>query len=428
MDAFRVVPKSSSIGMWEFGYPENYWVPFTDNGLEFSSGDNTVPAISNKDFHNFRQVIINNTNHGNVVTDAQRDIIKELTGKVPEHEVRKSFVEKYFMIRIFSPADFTIIAPDGKKLGKDFANNQNINEIDDAFYSGFNTDTEFAVIPNPLDGEYKIELQGTGNGEYKISVSGIDNATSTDQEFIGQITTGATQDFKISYASSSSGLVGDLQPQDTIPPSLVVNSPAEAASYKHNEKVLIDYEASDDFSGIASAEMKIDDKLISSTTVNLFDYQIGTHTLSIIVSDKVGNSTEKKVNFIIVADIKSSIADIEEIYRKGWLKNLARKNILISELKFLDNALSLIDKEKSETIKKIEETNNNPKPSAKAKEKNIAALNNKLNELNKNRSSIIKLNLAIFEITLNDAKKSNYLNQVGYAIIKSDLDYLKNNL
>lgn len=423
MYTFRVVPKNSSVGMWEYGYPENYWVPFSDHGIEKGNGDNTVPAISNKDFNNFDQNIFYGSDHLTVVTYAQSDVIKKLTGISPSQEVKNNFIKNYFMVRIFSPADFVIIAPDGKKLGKDFFNNQNINEIAGAYYSG-----KFATIPNPLDGEYKIELQGTGNGEYKLSVSGISEATSTDKDFIGQITTGAIQDFKLDYSSSSPDLLADLQPQDIIPPSLIVNYPIGGKSYNHGDKIIINYQASDDFSGLAATEIKIDNELISSTTVNLFDYKNGSHTLSIVVHDQSGNSTEKKVNFNLTADIKSTITDIGEIYKRGWLKSLCRKTVLISELKILDSALSLFDKAKNEIIKKTEEIKNNSKLSAKAKEKLIVSLNKELTELDRNQQKIINLNLGIFEKTLNEAKKSNYLNQVGYDIIKGDLEYLKINL
>jgi len=423
INAFRVVPRNSSIGMWEYGYPENYSIPFTDHGVENGPGDNTVPAISNKDFNNFDQNIFINSNHLTIVSDAQSAVIKELTGSSPSQEVRKNFIKKFFMARIFSPADFLITAPDGKKVGKDFSSGQAINEIDGAYYSG-----KFATIPDPLDGEYRIELQGTGNGEYKLSISGINDATSTDKDFSGQITIGAIQDFKIDYSSSGPDLVGDLQPQDIVPPSLTINSPLAGGNYKHSDKMMIDYQSSDDFSGVASAEIKIDDKFISSTTVDLFDYQIGTHTLSILVYDEAGNTTEKKVAFSITADIKSAIADIEEIYKRSWLKSSSRKNILIGELKILDGALNLFDKAKNEISEKIEETENNTKLSVKAKEKFIAELNKELIKLVKNREKIIKLDLAIFEKTLNKAEKSNYLNQTGYDIIKNNLEYLENNL
>jgi pimeloyl-ACP methyl ester carboxylesterase len=432
LNYIRVNKNSSQGEKWEYGKPQNYGNKKTDQGLEYDNGDDTVPEISNQNFYNSTEKYIASTSHMQIVTDAQSDVIEELTGKRPEKEIRENIFTKFVMIRIFSPADFVIIAPDGKKLGKDFANNQNINEINGAFYSGVSTDGEFAVIPDPLDGEYKVELQGTGNGEYKLSVSGIDDATSTDKDFTGQITTGAIQNFNINYSSSSPDLLADLQPQDTTPPNLTINSPLEGSSYKHSDKMIVKYDASDDFSGIASVEMRIDNKLISSTTINLFDYQLGAHTLLMIARDQVGNSTEKKVNFKIITDIKSAIADIETTYKNGWLKNLCRKNILIGELKILAGTLNFIDKEKSRINKMIEETKNNPKLNAKTKEKFIDTWNKELVELDKNRQKTIKIDLTIFEKTLNENKKFNkkfnYLNQTGYAIIKDDLKYLKNNL
>jgi triacylglycerol esterase/lipase EstA (alpha/beta hydrolase family) len=422
------VKKAVSGEKWEYGKPENYGNEKTDQGLEYGEGDGTVPKFSNHNFYNSTEIFINNAEHRQIVTDAQRDVIKELTGKSPEKEIRENIFSKFLIIRIFSPADFVVIAPDNKRLGKDFVNNQNINEINGAFYSGFNTDTEFAVIPDPLDGEYKVELQGTGLGEYKLSVSGIDEATSTDKDFTGQITTGAIQNFSIDYSSSSPDLLADLKPQDLTPPNLTIDSPLEGASYKHGDKMKINFAVSDDFSGVSSTVMEIDDKIISTTTVNLFDYQIGAHILAIIAHDKAGNYAEKKINFKIITDIKSTIADIDEAYKRGWLKNSLQKNILIAELKILDGELSLADKGKGDLIKQIIEIQNNPKLTAKAKERLVAELNKKIAELEKNRPKIIKLDLAIFEKTLETIKKSNYLNQAGYGIIKSDLEYLKNNL
>jgi triacylglycerol esterase/lipase EstA (alpha/beta hydrolase family) len=423
VNIFRVVPHNSSIGMWEYGYPENYYNPLTDQGLEYGAGDNTVPEISNGHFNNFDQDVFYGSNHMKIVSDAQGAVIKELTGTSPNQEVKKNFIQKIFMARIFSPADFLITAPDGKRVGKNFAAGQDINEIDGAYYSG-----KFATIPNPLDGEYKVELQGTGNGKYQLSISGIDDATSTDKNFTGQITTGAIQDFKINYSSSSPELVGSLQPQDIIPPSLIINSPLVGSSFKHGDKMTINYAASDDFSGVSSTIIKIDNKLISSTTVNLFDYQIGVHTLSVVVFDKAGNSTEKKINFSITADIRSTISDIKETYKRGWLKNSSQRDLLIGDLNILDVALKLLDDAKNVIIKKIEDTKNNTKLSAKEKDKAIANFNKELAVLNASRQGAINLDLTIFEKTLNAAKKSNYLNQAGYDIIKSDLEYLKNNL
>ena len=92
------------------------------------------------------------------------------------------------MPQYFSPADIVLIAPDGKKVGKDFATGQEINEIAGAFYSGFDTDDEYITIPDPLDGEYKFEIQGTGNGgDFEIQANYIDNNNSVTKEYSNTI-------------------------------------------------------------------------------------------------------------------------------------------------------------------------------------------------------------------------------------------------
>jgi hypothetical protein len=122
------------------------------------------------------------------------------------------------------------------------------------------------------------------------------------------------------------------------------------------------------------------------------------------------------------------MADIEEIYRRDWLKNFCQKNILIGEFKVLDNTLDFVDKAGNEINRKIEETSSNLKLGAKIKEKVIKELNKKLEELIKSKEKMIKLDLSVFEKSLDKAKKFNYLNQMGYDIIKIDLEYLRINL
>lgn len=210
IDNLRVVDEDFTFGEWEHGYPENYSTPFTDHGLEYGAGDKTVPERSNKDFVGLENVVIESDHHF-IVTDAQKQIIKELTGTEPQEEVRLNIFQKYLMVRIFSPADFVIIAPDGKRLGKDFINEQEINEIQGAFYSGFSGDIEFALIPNPMDGEYTIELQGTGEGEYRLSVSYIDDEKDIDSDFVGIIETDQIKEFNINYEEEAEDPIDDLE-------------------------------------------------------------------------------------------------------------------------------------------------------------------------------------------------------------------------
>ena len=113
-----------------------------------------------------------------------------------------------------------VVAPDGKRLGKDFANNTEFGEIPDAFYSGFNTDNEYAIIPNPLPGEYKVETVGTGGGEYTIVARYSNLATTTQAEVVGTTTQGEVIGHTLALSPTTTVVVitADIPPQTEVTP------------------------------------------------------------------------------------------------------------------------------------------------------------------------------------------------------------------
>lgn len=175
IDVLRVEDKDFVFGEWEHGYPENFNDVFFggDHGLEYSEGDETVSNRSNNNFANFPTEVLN-FDHTSIVTEAQKIIINELTGIMPDEMVRKNIFKKWLFIREHSPVDLQIIAPDGKKIGKDFETGQILNEIDGAFYSGYENVGEFVLIPEPSQGVYKILTQGLSNGTFGLSVGYFD--------------------------------------------------------------------------------------------------------------------------------------------------------------------------------------------------------------------------------------------------------------
>jgi len=66
-----------------------------------------------------------------------------------------------------------VISSSGEKIGKNFETGGTYDEIEGAYYSGFDTNTEFLTIPNPEDGEYTVLTEGTGTGEYTIETAKI---------------------------------------------------------------------------------------------------------------------------------------------------------------------------------------------------------------------------------------------------------------
>ncbi|MBI4093516.1 hypothetical protein HY417_01000 [Candidatus Kaiserbacteria bacterium] len=204
--AIRATDPSQYFPAWEHGYPEDYYSFFGDHGLEYGDGDETVPLASATFIES--DLLIAPNSHNTLPTETEGEIYRILTGKVAG-TLRRDFdsvAEKLLHIKIFSPADLLVVDPDGKKIGKDL-NGQEVNEILNAFYTGFGTDTEFIAILNPLDGKYKIYTQGTGSGPYSVETSFISNATTTDASFTGNTAPGITSQLNLEVSD------GEISPE-----------------------------------------------------------------------------------------------------------------------------------------------------------------------------------------------------------------------
>lgn len=194
--------------LWEHGEPDGFYDWFSDHGLENGAGDDTVPLVSNNRFANFKQASFFDSTHQSIVSKAQKTIIKELTGNEPELEIVSSPIEKLLMFRIFSPADFQVIDPDGQRLGRNFSGAGVIEEIAGGYYSGFaSTTAEYVIISNPLSGEYQIKLLGTDTGNYRLTANYIDGVTSTEAVYEGVITCDESQTLKLTYQNQAVDLV-----------------------------------------------------------------------------------------------------------------------------------------------------------------------------------------------------------------------------
>ena len=186
---YNVVPKSGD--MWKHGIPKWFGIPALEElGKRTSDGDETVPLFSAE----ASAIPSNNTiylpsSHNDLPTDAQQDILELLTRRRPTEKIDEWQIDDILATFIFSPIDVQIISPSGKRLGKNFETGEEYNEIEGAYYTGHSTNTEFLVIPNPEDGEYKIKTQGTGNGDYTMKISKI----SENEEESTETITGNTE-------------------------------------------------------------------------------------------------------------------------------------------------------------------------------------------------------------------------------------------
>ena len=223
LNFLRVIPDPNlNDNKWQNGYPENLDRNF--ESLEKGSGDKTVPFVSANSLNNVEVIETNSSDHKNLPTAMQEEIIKSLTGKTPDNFYNSKItltIKKWFFLRVYSPVDFVVIAPDGKRVGKDFNNNAEVNEIPDAFYSGFNNEAEFVLIPNPEEGQYEVKIQGVdGGGEYTLASSYINEDDEDSVEFSGIASQSAEKTFEINFSPESENPVSEIEP--IVSPDIVI--------------------------------------------------------------------------------------------------------------------------------------------------------------------------------------------------------------
>ncbi len=174
----KIVKKGNK--KWMHGSPENLSGEIEEN-LSKVDGDGTVPLFSARG--EFSESIELDAKHIALPTKAQCDIFYRLTNK----NKGCKYVDRWdninlLLFQVFSPVDIQVVAPNGERVGKNFEKGEIYNEIEGAYYTGYNTATEFLTIPNPQIGEYKILTQGTDNGDYRIEATYIYQNENEAQE------------------------------------------------------------------------------------------------------------------------------------------------------------------------------------------------------------------------------------------------------
>ena len=235
----------------------------------------------------------------------QQYIIEILTGKKPtayfDAELAYN-ISRWSIFRVYSPVDFVVITPDGRRIGKNFENNTEINEIENAFYTGFDDHTEFVLIPNPQDGDYKVELQGIdGGGQYTMAVSFIDENNpqlNSEVQTNSFIASGSIDSFKVNYQAD--------------------NPEITAMESEIDFKKLINL--TDDFYN--------NGQISKNDAYNFLINNLGQLDSKY---DKIITGEEK---YNIEKQLEHMIGKIGFYYEKNWLDELA-KNILISNINLL---------------------------------------------------------------------------------------------
>ncbi len=119
---------------------------------------------------------------------------------------------------------------------------------------------------------------------------------------------------------------------DTQGPTITINSPA-AAEYGHDQTVTIDFDVSDDLSGVYAVQATLDGRPVTDgEVVNLLTMSLGPHTLAVQAEDTARNLTQASVTFRLVATSSSLRATIALLLASGQVDNQGVTRDLLSKV------------------------------------------------------------------------------------------------
>lgn len=228
---------SSTNSFWIDGMPDGFKGETGDRGLEKGSGDGTVPTNGNILDSSIQNQEISG-DHQRLPTLAEANIYSILTNKTASTTFNHNYVIdlRVLLLQLLSPVDMLVIAPDGKRMGKNFQTGEEYNEIPGAFYSGYQTDEEYITILNPLDGEYKVEVQGTDNGgKFGIDTSYISDSSSVSKEYSDNIEPGEIKETSVITGGNENNLFLEIKTKGESASGLIPNSLSSRSGSKHHE-------------------------------------------------------------------------------------------------------------------------------------------------------------------------------------------------
>lgn len=390
--------------MWPHGYPEDYYSLFGDHGLERGSGDGTVPLPS----ASFVDSNIRTTSysHNALPLEAQGDVFHLLTDKIAGVLSREfeSGVKKLLHIKMLSPADLLVIDPDGKRIGKDVVTT--VNEIGEAFYSGANSEVEFITIPNPIDGNYSIVVQGIGSGAYAVEVAYISEDAVVEERYQGGTKPAQITELGLRFDAEYPEAMA-LVASDTEAPAITITDPV-SKDYVRSGQLPIAVSA-EDASGLQILETKLGTTTISNSgSVDLFFEKLGTSTITASATDIYGNSTSSARTFRIIATASSTISDFERAYALGWMTKKAYDN-----LRQKIRAIIVVRKVIKNIVQTVVETGPNGKKTTKKVQKKV--------EISEQVIDAIAVRAILKEL---DKHRGRGLEEKAYQLLREDIMWL----
>ncbi|MFA6325495.1 MAG: hypothetical protein WCX46_04695, partial [Candidatus Paceibacterota bacterium] len=271
-----IVQDSDKSPLWEFGEPINYYsfrlshffsfINSNLDGIIYSNGDDTVPSVSNENFLS-NNIVLKNTSHSDLPNKATSEILKELKIDNPEIKFIDP-VHKALIVMAYSPIDFYVEAPDGRRVGVNSRGSNFYSEIEGSIYSGNEENMpEFIIIPDPINGLYKVITVGVNAGKYEVESIYSDDTVnkSYSASYIGETFIGKTEVIDFNLDTRKDLIKSSDNKEEEIEEEVVLeaqkNSSFEKSNfssnlniskYLNNKNVLGDYNANNYKAGEAN--------------------------------------------------------------------------------------------------------------------------------------------------------------------------------
>jgi len=221
---------------------------------------------------------------------------------------------------------------------------------------------------------------------------------------------------------------------DQTPPTLEMIAPLADDEYDHAENLEILYNSIDSTSGlnISDTKMQIDGQDISTTSMDLFSYRLGSHQLTIEAVDLAGNQTTITISFSVVTSIPGTIDDIKRLYSEKQITKVSAKNKLIRELNSLQQYIERFGKRQDKKLSRYQERlikcDKREKRAAECRELVKKLYERQEYVLNKVHAKIVANRFADLLKDLEKYYFKKWLTPRAYEMIKEELIYLKSNL
>ncbi len=304
-----------------------------------------IPKAYAQSSDEYANAEIFSTDHSNLISQS-RDLIFQFLDQEPPSTpvVPVPKYNNYLIYMMASPLSLKVISPDGQIISQD------INQIPGAEYSSETNPLGFKMImiPDPQEGDYKVETVGLAEGEYHFASLYLDEQGENLSQTEGEVMPGEIINYEVPFnpedAENPNPII-PAAPEDITPPTIIINSPQEK-NYFRSEIIPVDFIVSDDLSGVSATTTKLDTKEFSDPQIDPFFYPLGEHNFSVEATDKADNSATLAKQFNIIANYQSTAKDIERCYNLGWINNRGLKNSLIIEMKLAETFSKFKMKEK----------------------------------------------------------------------------------